>query len=273
MDNIRNNRLTTQANTFVATLNFPRSEALKRGVRVTLCRSSNGTSCNTETAKNRRWETGWLVFAESVTVNGQLDTSETLLRAGEALPNETTLRTGDHFARFVQYLPSGMARGGGTTGSGASGSDTFLLCDPRGAVQLMMSTNEEQRTSSFQYAQAIVDEVAGATNEGALQVCGNVNNWVVDNYPAGDPLKPASTCGDQALVFTATGAYSPKVRIQRLAPVDSSAPRIAGREYSAAAFRSTYFGIEAQYNEPGERDGFSRIVQGYSVLIPGSGAI
>lgn len=58
LDNIRNNRLTTQANTFVGVLNLARSEAIKHGVRVTLRRSTNGSSCNTESAKDSQWESG-----------------------------------------------------------------------------------------------------------------------------------------------------------------------------------------------------------------------
>ena len=42
-----NNRLTSQANQLIAALNSARSEALKRGVRVTICKSTNQQSCST----------------------------------------------------------------------------------------------------------------------------------------------------------------------------------------------------------------------------------
>ncbi|MEZ5582045.1 MAG: PilX N-terminal domain-containing pilus assembly protein [Candidatus Competibacteraceae bacterium] len=141
-----------------------------------------------------------------------------------------------------------------------------------GSLQLLMSTNEEQRTNAFQSAQAIVDEVTGTRNESALQVCGRVDTWVVDNYPSGDPGKPSSICSDEALALTATGAYNPKVKVKRLAPLDATAPRIRGKEYSAAAFRATFFSVEAQHNDQGDQAGFSRIVQGVSVLVPNSTA-
>jgi len=42
---LQNNRLDAQANEMVASFQFARSEALKRGVRVQVCPSANGTSC------------------------------------------------------------------------------------------------------------------------------------------------------------------------------------------------------------------------------------
>lgn len=47
-------RLTTQTNEFVTTLHFTRSEAIKRGSRVTICKSSNGASCTT----GSNWQDG-----------------------------------------------------------------------------------------------------------------------------------------------------------------------------------------------------------------------
>ncbi|MGB5065269.1 MAG: GspH/FimT family pseudopilin, partial [Candidatus Competibacter sp.] len=43
-ETIRNNRLATTVNDFISSLNLTRSEAIKRGTRVTLCKSANGTS-------------------------------------------------------------------------------------------------------------------------------------------------------------------------------------------------------------------------------------
>lgn len=53
---IRNNRLTAVANEFVSHLDYARTEAIKRGNRVTVCRSSNGVSCDGD------WNDGWIVF-------------------------------------------------------------------------------------------------------------------------------------------------------------------------------------------------------------------
>ena len=58
---IQANRLTAQTNDLVTVLNYARSEAIKRGVRVTLCSSNNGTSCLGSTT----WDTGWIAFIDT----------------------------------------------------------------------------------------------------------------------------------------------------------------------------------------------------------------
>ena len=49
-----------EANGFANDLQFARSEAIKRGQPVSLCVSSNGTSCLT----TGTWQQGWIVFAD-----------------------------------------------------------------------------------------------------------------------------------------------------------------------------------------------------------------
>ena len=51
---INNNRLTSGANEFVTALNLARSEAIKRSVRVTVCKSADGTTCTRHAEKERR---------------------------------------------------------------------------------------------------------------------------------------------------------------------------------------------------------------------------
>ncbi|MDT8410200.1 MAG: GspH/FimT family pseudopilin [Wenzhouxiangellaceae bacterium] len=55
---IQNNRLAAQANEMVATFQLARSEALKRGLTVRVCSSSDGTSCGGD------WKEGWIVLAD-----------------------------------------------------------------------------------------------------------------------------------------------------------------------------------------------------------------
>nr|WP_277347496.1 GspH/FimT family pseudopilin [Wenzhouxiangella sp. XN79A] len=56
---IQNNRLSGQTNEFVTSMQYARSEALKRGDPVTVCASSNGTSCG------GNWNQGWIVIADA----------------------------------------------------------------------------------------------------------------------------------------------------------------------------------------------------------------
>ena len=72
---IKNNRLATSANAFVTAANIARSEAIKRGVRVTVCKSADGASCTT----SDDWDQGWIVFAD-LDNNATVDAGDTLTR-------------------------------------------------------------------------------------------------------------------------------------------------------------------------------------------------
>lgn len=58
------NRLKTYANEIVASVYLARSEAIKRNVPISLCASTDGTSC----AGSGDWEQGWIVLAPDGTV-------------------------------------------------------------------------------------------------------------------------------------------------------------------------------------------------------------
>lgn len=107
---LRENRLATQANEFLAALALTRSEALKRGVRVTLCKSADGASCTV----NGGYEQGWVVFVDPNN-NATVDTGEVILRVYGALPGGLTLTGNSTVQSFVSYTASGMSQllGGG----------------------------------------------------------------------------------------------------------------------------------------------------------------
>lgn len=114
MNLITNNRTATIANQLVTALAFARSEAIKRGLPVTI--KHKGT-------EPKVWEYGWDIFTDSNS-NGTIDMSDQLLKTYEALPEGYTLRTGGNFAKWVAYTATGVSRGG--TGFA---NDTFSLCD------------------------------------------------------------------------------------------------------------------------------------------------
>ncbi|WP_020158408.1 GspH/FimT family pseudopilin [Methylobacter marinus] len=112
---IRSNQLTTYANELVASFNLARSEAIKRGVRVSVRRKGSAS---------RNWDSGWDIFTD-LNGNGTLDTEDTLLKTYPALTSGFTLRTGANFADFVVYLPTGLL----IHISDTFISDTLRLCD------------------------------------------------------------------------------------------------------------------------------------------------
>ncbi len=116
---VANNRLVSTTNDFVSSLLTGRSESAKRKVTVTICGSSNGTSCDTSF-----WEKGWIVFTD-VDGDGSVDSGvDELLLVNGAVGSGVTIRaTGFTQAGWVQYGPKGTID---STGS-------FKICDSRGA--------------------------------------------------------------------------------------------------------------------------------------------
>ena len=114
---ISSNRLTTYANELVTALNLARSEAVKRGVQVTI---SNGTASSD-------WGSGWTIFTD-INGNGVLDGADLLLRTYPALTAGYTLMTGANYTCWVAYDGMGLSRGSGVACNGGLPNDTFRLC-------------------------------------------------------------------------------------------------------------------------------------------------
>lgn len=119
---IRSTRLTTQANEFVTSLNLARSEAIKRGVQVTVRRKG---------VSSKIWEQGWDVFVDvdgNNTFNDNNDATlcetneDCQLKTHDPLSNGYSLRTGGSvYKDYAAYLPSGLSK--------SVAGDTFTLCD------------------------------------------------------------------------------------------------------------------------------------------------
>ena len=116
-DIIQNNRVTAQANDFVTALNLARSEAIKRGVSVTVCKSNDGTSCG---GAGVNWQDGWIIFLD-IDGDGTVDTADgdVILRTHEPLPTGYTLRSGSRIR--VTYSAGGFSIGF---------NGTWTFCDP-----------------------------------------------------------------------------------------------------------------------------------------------
>ena len=121
-DAMMNVRMSANVNDLMADLALARSEAVKRGVPVRLCRSTAGVNCDGG-AGNGNWDVGWIVFVDdndNETRNG----TELVLRARPAVQTGTTviLVPGD---RDLPFRPSGV------TNVSAATNPTFTMCDGR----------------------------------------------------------------------------------------------------------------------------------------------
>lgn len=112
-------QLQAQAEDLLSVVLLARSEALKRGARVTACVSSDGVYC----LANGDWTQGWLLF-EDTDGNALRADTEPKIAAHAALPSGALATGNSPVARYVSYGPSGRS----LTVSGAFQSGTLTLC-------------------------------------------------------------------------------------------------------------------------------------------------
>lgn len=136
-DFIRQTRVTTQTNDFITVLNYARSESIKQGRAVTVCKSANLTACTT--AGN--WDQGWIVFVDSnkdrlVSAAAGTTPADIILRVHAGLTGGSTLVGGATLSNWIQYSPTGTAVGnGGATANGVATSQV-VLCPAAPANQV-----------------------------------------------------------------------------------------------------------------------------------------
>ena len=126
-DFVKDNRMVTQTNDFVTALNLARSEAIRRGSRVTVCKSSSGTACTA----GGNWEQGWIVFVDA-DGDGAVNTAATdVLRVRAALATGVTLKGATVLANYISYVSSGATQQL-AGGSAATQVGSLVMCDDRG---------------------------------------------------------------------------------------------------------------------------------------------
>ena len=99
-DFIIRNRMSTEVNTFMASVYLARSEAVKRLQDVSLCPTSTGIACDS----SNNWDEGWIVYAD--------------------LDNDNTYSSGDVVIQQNPKLPARFTN---------TGNITFITFNPRGS--------------------------------------------------------------------------------------------------------------------------------------------
>lgn len=113
---IERNGVENNMNGFLGSINFARSEAIKRGMSVVMCRSANADTSATPTcsASGGAWATGWIIFTD-FNGNGSFSAAsgDVLLRAQGSLAKN---------GEISQMSPGKLIfRPTGIASSGASG--------------------------------------------------------------------------------------------------------------------------------------------------------
>lgn len=122
---ILDQRLTTQANDFIADLGLSRSEAIKRASNVVICKqggSVSSPSCSTSAA----WGAGWVAFVDTDS-NGALASNESVLRVRQSLDGGNTLDAIPSSTNSIVFANTGLT-------TLTSGNEVAMrICDSRGA--------------------------------------------------------------------------------------------------------------------------------------------
>lgn len=107
---LRQNRMDAVITELSSALSLARSEAIKRGVGVSLCSSNNGTSCTASTDNTDKttvgWQYGWLLFADS-NADATVGNSDSLIRVYRNPSSEFTLIGNTYVSSKIHYLPTG----------------------------------------------------------------------------------------------------------------------------------------------------------------------
>lgn len=100
---INQNKVASQADELLSSFAVARAEAIKENQVVTICKSSNQTSCTS----SDDWIDGWIVFFDSVTANGQVDVGESIIHKFYGAPSNFVINTSSLVTNSISFRPTG----------------------------------------------------------------------------------------------------------------------------------------------------------------------
>lgn len=138
----RNSRLTGASEELLNSLSLAKSEAVKRGTRVTVCNTANPSDAIPVCASqgNEDWRTGWIVFIDGGTLKAY-DSGEEILRVTPALGNIDSAKA------------SGVAALTFRSTVGPGNSDTTITLCNKGATERQVVIDRLGRISRKQGSQ------------------------------------------------------------------------------------------------------------------------
>lgn len=95
---MRNSQIAAESGNLVAALTLARSEALKRGVRVSVCGAAGANVC----AAPANWSNGWIVFVDDFGAIGTIDPNDEPLQSWTAPANGVVVNTAAQSVTFTR---------------------------------------------------------------------------------------------------------------------------------------------------------------------------
>lgn len=122
---IASSSLTTTTNDLANTLAQARSNAIRRGGRVTVCKSASATQC----ATTGNWEQGWIVFNDTTKsgTSANVDTGEAITFVTPAQPTGIVINGN---LSYISYAADGQTK----EMSGAFQGGTLRVCSTNASL-------------------------------------------------------------------------------------------------------------------------------------------
>ncbi len=108
---LQNSRATALANTWVSALAYARSEAMTRGTPVSICPSTDGSSCSILVTD---WPKGWIIFSDP-NGDGAFSAATDRIKVQESLGAGTVFTPALNTVTYVRYNDMGFVAYGATT--------------------------------------------------------------------------------------------------------------------------------------------------------------
>ena len=129
--------LANHAEHLAAMLMQARTEAVKRQVRVNVCKSGDGRQCSA----SGTWSAGWIMFADD-NRDGSIEAAENVIRHEPAPGNGITVSANRPLDAYVSYTNFGYAR----MLNGALQMGTFVVCKPgQKAIHVVLANSGRVR--------------------------------------------------------------------------------------------------------------------------------
>jgi len=146
---VQGSQLVSSSNELISALHVARSEAIKLNSRVTICESSNGTTC----ATSGNWANGWIVFVDA---DGMLDGTgapcmaagtDCLLRIHESFNDSALTIKGDDNNGATISSFTFTSRGLPKASNGTARAGVFNVCSPSGSRAVVLGLSGRARVS------------------------------------------------------------------------------------------------------------------------------
>lgn len=145
------NRVTSSTNELVGAMALARSEAIRRGSRISVCKSANGATC----AAAGGWEQGWIVFVDTNRPGGDaaVNNGDVILTRTGVQPAGLSMLGAAAVANYVSFAADGSVR----TMAGAAQAGRLRVCSTSTAVDDARRAREIDITSAGRLVTAVVN--------------------------------------------------------------------------------------------------------------------